>query len=102
MVETTDETPGARPSKGFQVNVADIIQHIIVMTCDSADDKKFVFVEQGGVTGAAFRNGASHLGLCPVSGLEVENDEIGKVGPMLVLAAEHKKLVALIQGCGMA
>lgn len=54
------------------------------------------------MTCAAFRDGASNLGLCPVSGLEVEDDEIGKVGPMLVLAAEHKKFVALIQGRGMA
>lgn len=50
----------------------------------------------------AFRDGSSHLGLCPVSGLKVENDEIGKVGSVLVLAAEDKKFVALIQGRGMA
>lgn len=54
------------------------------------------------MTCAAFRDGASHLGLCPVSGLEVENDEIGEVGPVLVLAAEYKKFVALIQGRRMA
>lgn len=54
------------------------------------------------MTCAAFRDGTSHLGLCPVSGLEVENYKIGKVGSMLVLAAEDKKFVALIQGRGMA
>lgn len=48
------------------------------------------------MTRAAFRDGASHLGLRPVSGLEVENDKIGKVGPVLVLAAEYQKFVALI------
>lgn len=54
------------------------------------------------MTCATLRNRASDLGLCPMRSLEVENNQIGKVRPMLILAAEYKKFVALIQGRGMA
>lgn len=51
---------------------------------------------------SAFGNRPRYLWLRPVCGLEVEDDQIGEVGPMLVLAAENKQFVAFIQCCSMS
>jgi hypothetical protein len=39
--------------------------------------------------------------LCPVRGLEVENDDIGEVLAVLVLSTEDKKFTAMPETCGV-
>lgn len=48
-----------------------------------------------------FGDGPSHCRLRPVGGLEVEDDQVGEVGPVLIFAAENEQLVALIQCRGV-
>lgn len=51
---------------------------------------------------SAFRDGPRHGGLGPMGSLEIEDDDVGEVGSVLVLATKNKQFVALVQGCGMA
>jgi len=37
-----------------------------------------------------------HGRLCPMRSLQVEDDKIGKIGSMFILAAEDKQFVALV------
>lgn len=45
---------------------------------------------------SAFWNGARNCGLRPMGSLEIENDEVGEVGAVFVLAAKDKQLVSLV------
>lgn len=45
---------------------------------------------------SAFRDGPRHCWLRPVGGFEVEDNEVGEVGAMLVFTAENEQLIALI------
>lgn len=47
-------------------------------------------------------NWSRDRGLCPMSGLQVENNKIGEVGSMFVFTAEDEELVALVQSCRMS
>lgn len=51
---------------------------------------------------SAFRYRAGDLGLCPVCGFEVENDQVGEVGSMFVLASKDEQFVTLIKRCGVS
>jgi hypothetical protein len=39
--------------------------------------------------------------LCPVRCLQIEDDQVVEIGSVLIFAAEDKKLIALVQSCGM-
>lgn len=45
---------------------------------------------------SAFRDRPRYGGLSPMGSLEVENNEVGEVGSVLVLAAKNKQFVALV------
>lgn len=77
MVESSHKTPWPRPSKRLQVDVADVIQHIIVMTRDSTNDEQFVVVEQCSMSGATFWYGSRDCWLCPVGSLEIKYNQVG-------------------------
>lgn len=50
----------------------------------------------------AFGNGPMNLRLRPVGSLQIEDNEIGKVCPVLVFASEYQELVTLVQCRRMA
>lgn len=77
MIKSSYKTPWPGPRESLEIDVADVIQHIIVMTRNSANDEEFVVVEKCCVSRSAFRNGSRNYRLCPVGSLEVEYDEIG-------------------------
>jgi hypothetical protein len=97
MIESTDEAPCLGPGKCFEIEVANVVQDVVVLTRDTADNEELVLMEDRCVSGSAFGNGAGDLGLCPVRCLEVEDDEIGKICSMLVLAAEDEEFISLVQ-----
>lgn len=97
MVESADEPPRPRPGERLQVQVTDILQHVVIVTGDAADDEQLVFMQNGRVPCAAPGDGAGNLRLRPVSVFEVKDNEVGKVSSVLVLAAEDEELVALVQ-----
>lgn len=66
------------------------------MTSNATDDEKLIVVEDGRMTGTAPRERPRHLGLCPVRGLEVEDDEVGEVCSVFVLTAKDEQLVAVV------
>lgn len=67
----------------------------------SADVQLFV-VNDGRVAGSAARRWAVEFGLGPVGRLQVEDDYVGEVLPMLILTTKDKELVALPKACRVA
>jgi len=72
------------------------------MPGNAANDEQFVFMEYSGMPGAAFRDGPRDLRLRPVCCFQVEHDQVGEVGSMLVLAAEHEEFVAFVECASVA
>lgn len=95
MVEAANEAPGLGPRPRLQIEVADVVQYIVILTRDSTDYEEFVLMQNGGVSSSPLGNRAGHWRLSPVRCSEVEHDEIGEVCSVLVLAAEDEQLVAL-------
>lgn len=71
------------------------------MTCYSSNDEQFVVMQKCGMSRSAFWDRTRHGWLCPVGGFEIEDDEVGQVRSVLVLASEDQKLVAVVQGRGV-
>lgn len=69
------------------------------MAGNASNNKELVLVQDGCMTGPAFRNWSCNRWLGPMGSLEIEDDEVGEVCPVFVFAAKHKKLVAFVQ-CG--
>lgn len=97
MIEATNKAPCPRPCECFKVEIAYIVQDIVVVPSDAANNEKFVFVKHSSVSGSSFWNWASHGGLCPVRSLQVEYNEVGEVSSMLILTAENEELVSLVE-----
>lgn len=39
VVESTYETPGAGPSEGLEIEIADIVEHVVVVTSYASNDE---------------------------------------------------------------
>lgn len=74
MVESSYKPPRSGPSESLEIDVADIIQHIIVMTRDSTYDEQFVVMEERCMSSTAFRYGSRDCWLCPVGSLQIKDD----------------------------
>lgn len=101
MIEATNKAPCARPCECFKVEIANVVQDIVVVPSDSANYEKFVFVEHSSVSGSSFWNRAGHGRLCPVRSLQVEYNKVGEVSSVLILTAENEELVPLVEGGSM-
>lgn len=101
MIEATNKSPCSRPGECLEVEIANVVQDIIVVPSDSANYEKFVFVEHGSVSGSSFWNRAGHGRLCPVRSLQVEYNEVGEISSVLILTTEDEELVPLIEGGSM-
>jgi hypothetical protein len=44
MIKAAYEPPCLGPSERLQVEEADVIKHVTIRTCDTADDEELVFV----------------------------------------------------------
>jgi hypothetical protein len=58
------------------------------VTCDAANDEELVFVQNSSMSRAALGNRPSDLRLRPMRRFKIEDDKIGKVGTVFVLAAK--------------
>lgn len=67
------------------------------MAGHAANDKQFILVEHSGMPVAAFGDRPRYLWLSPMGRIEIKYYKIRQVGSVLVLAAEYKKLVPLIE-----
>lgn len=101
MIESANKAPWSGPGEGLEINVAYVIQHIIVMACYSSNDEQFVVMQKCRMSRSAFWNRTRHGWLSPVGSFEIEDDEVGQVRSVLVLATEDQKFIALVQGCGV-
>jgi len=101
MIESCHESPRTRPRIGLEIKKADIVKNIVIATGYTTDDKELVLVKDSSMACAALGNVTRNLRLCPVRGLEVENYKVREVSTVLILAAEYKEFVALVQRCGM-
>lgn len=77
MIETTDKPPRLGPSECLEVEVAYVIQDVIILTSNATNDEEFVFMQDSSMSRSAFWDRAGHLRLGPVRGFEIEDDEIG-------------------------
>ena len=96
VVKAADKAPCFGPGKCPQVKVAYVIQHVVVLTCYATDDEELVLVQDRGVASPAFGNRTGNLRLSPVRRFEIEDDEVGEVRAVLVLATKDQQLVALV------
>jgi hypothetical protein len=100
MVKSAYETPSFGPGERLQIQITDVVKHIVVVTRDSPNNEQLILVQNSGMSCSAFGYMSSNSRLSPVSRLEVENDQVGQIGSMLILAAKDKELVSLVQrGC---
>lgn len=96
MIESTNKLPSPGPSKGLEVEVADIVQYVIVVPSNSTNDEQLVFVQDCGVSCSTLWYRATDARLRPMGGFEIEYDEVGEVGSVLIFSAEDQELVALV------
>lgn len=101
MIKATNKAPCPRPCECFQVEIAYIVQDIVIVSSNAANYEEFVFVEHSSVSGSSFWDRAGHGRLCPVRSLQVEYNKIGEVSSVLILAAENEELVPLVEGGSM-
>lgn len=102
MIETTNEAPRTRPCECLEIEIAYVIQNIVVVPRYTSDYKEFVIMQNGSVPSSSFWNWPMYRRLGPMSCLEIEYNQVGQVSAVLVLAAEDQKFVALIEGCSVA
>ena len=76
MVKPTHKAPGPRPGVSFEIQVTNVVQDIVVVSRDAANDEEFVVVKNSSVPCAALGERPSDLRLGPVCRLEVEHDEV--------------------------
>jgi hypothetical protein len=88
VIEAADKAPCLGPRERLEIKVADVVQHIVVLASDATNDEQLIFVKHRGVSCSALGNRARYQRLCPMRSLQVEYDEVGQVGSMLVLAAK--------------
>lgn len=96
MVKSAHKSPWPRPGECLEINVANVIQQIIVLTRDASNNEQLVVVEQCRMSRSAFGNGTRHGWLGPMGSLQIENYEVGEISTMLVLATKDQELVALV------
>ena len=99
MIETANEPPCLGPCKRFQIQVANVIQYVIVLTSNTANYKKLIFVKGGRMSCSALWDRSGYLGLSPVCRLKIENDEVCEIRAVFVFAAKNQQFVALVE-CG--
>lgn len=97
MIKSGYKSPSSGPLEGLQVQKRDIIQYIVVVPRDSSNYKQFVVMQNSCMSCTSFRNWTCYCRLGPMRSRDVENNEIGEVGSMFVLAAEDEKFVSLVE-----
>lgn len=65
------------------------------MPTQATNDEEFVVVDDRRVPSSASWSGAAKLWLLPISRLQVKDDEIREVGPVLILPTEYQDLFTL-------
>lgn len=101
MIKATNKAPCPRPRECFKVEIAYIVQDIVVVPSDATNYEKLIFVEHSSMSGSSFWNRASHCRLCPMCSLQVEYNEVGEIGSVFILAAENEEFVPLVERGGM-
>lgn len=102
MVESADKSPCSGPSESLQIKIADVIEDVIIVPSYTSNDEQLVFVENSCVSSSAFRNWTVDSRLCPMCGFQVEDDEIGQVGSVFILAPKNEQFVSLVEGSSVA
>jgi hypothetical protein len=69
------------------------------MACDPTNDEELILVKYRGVSSPALWYRSADGGLCPMGGFQIEDNEVGEVDSMFVLAAKDQELVSLVE-CG--
>lgn len=65
------------------------------MASHTAANEELVFVNDGRVSGSSTGRNTLDFGRCPMGGLEIEDNNVGKVRAVFVLSAKDKKLLVL-------
>jgi hypothetical protein len=94
MVVSRDELPGPTPGPGLKVEEAQIVQYAVLVPAHATTDKQLVIMDDSRVSRATSGNGSVGFGLCPVRGLDVEDDNIREMYAVFILASVNKQLVA--------
>ena len=68
----------------------------------AAADIQLIVVDYCRVSSATARYGTVQFRLCPMSGFEIEDNDVGKMLAMLVLTAKYEELVTLPKTCGVS
>lgn len=90
MIESSNKSPCSRPSESLQIQVAYIIENVIVMPGYATYDKKLIVVENCSMSGTSLRNRSRNGRLSPMSRFQVEDYKIGEVGSVFVLTTKDE------------
>jgi hypothetical protein len=77
VIESANKSPGLGPSECLEIQVAYVVENIIVLAGDATNDEELVLMQNGSMSRSTFGNMAGNLWLGPVSRLEIENYKIG-------------------------
>jgi len=71
------------------------------MASHTTADEELVLMDDGGVPGSSAGRNALNLRRGPMGCLEIEDDDVGKMGAVFVLSTKYKELLVLPETCSM-
>ena len=69
MVKSTDKAPRPGPGVRLEIQIANVVQNIVVVAGNTTNDEQLVLVQDSGMPSTTLGNGPMDLGLGPMSGL---------------------------------
>lgn len=102
MVEAGREAPSSRPGPSLQVQVRQVVEDDVALSSNTANNKEFVLVDNSRMAGPAPWNRSANVWLSPSGCGDIEDDNVGEVFTMLILASKHDQFITLVQRRSMA
>lgn len=96
MIKAGCEAPCPRPGPRFQIQIRQVVENEVILSRNSANDEKLVFVDNGSMAGPTPWSWTPNFGLGPSSGGDVEDNNVGEIFAMLIFTTKYNQFVALV------